>query len=70
VAAVTLIAFGSAAPEILLNSVSVLEDNAGLSLPAIFGSGMIAFGFIPSVCILNTGLAEHPLTIKPILREV
>ena len=70
VAAITLIAFGSASPEILLNSVSVMEDSADLSLPAIFGSGMIAFGFIPSICILSTGLREHPLTIRPILREV
>ena len=50
VAGVTLIAFGSACPELLLNIVSAQENESALSQPAILGSAMIAFGFIPPLC--------------------
>lgn len=41
VAAVTLVAFGSAAPELFLNSVSAVTHTSDLSLSAILGSGMV-----------------------------
>ena len=46
IAAVTLVAFGSAVPEIMLNTISVIEHTTNLSLPETLGSAMIAFGFI------------------------
>ena len=54
VAAVTLIAFGSATPEIVLNSVSAVEHTVDLSLPACLGSGIIAFGLGKRCCINMT----------------
>lgn len=70
VAAVTLIAFGSATPEIVLNSVSAIENTVDLSLPACLGSGVIAFGLVPALCVLATG--KNPIILKPklIVREV
>eukprot|EP01040_Poterioochromonas_malhamensis_P021772 gene21772-26340_t len=41
VAAVTLVAFGSAAPELFLNSVSAVAKTSDLSLSAVLGSGMV-----------------------------
>lgn len=70
VAAVTLVAFGSASPEILLNTVSVVTDSSALSLPAALGSAMIAFGLIPPLCILFTPHKKVNLQMWPIIREV
>ncbi len=69
VAAVTLIAFGSACPELLLNIVSAQEDESELSQPAILGSGMIAFGLIPSLCLIFSPYDVLKLKVKPIIRE-
>lgn len=53
VAAVTLIALSSASPELLLSCVSASKHkSASLSLPATCGSGLIAFGIIPAICVL------------------
>eukprot|EP01036_Dinobryon_divergens_P022333 gene22334-30578_t len=52
VPAVTFIAFGSASPELFLNSVSAVSKNSDMSLAAILGSGMIAFGLIPPIAIV------------------
>ncbi len=68
--AVTLVAFGSACPELLLNTVGVLRNESDLSLPAIFGSAMIAFGLIPALCLLCNTQPEQKLHVWPILREV
>lgn len=70
IVAVTLVAFGSAAPELFLNSVSAIYKTSDLSLSAILGSGMIAFGLIPPLCMLNSNKFEMKLKIYPILREV
>ena len=44
IAGVTLVAFGSAAPELFLNTVAAFEKDSGnLSLPAVLGSAVIAF---------------------------
>lgn len=69
VAAVTLVAFGSAAPELFLNSVSAVAKTSDLSLSAVLGSGMIAFGLIPSLCVLNGMRDEMKFHSFPILRE-
>lgn len=69
VAAVTLVAFGSAAPEILLNTVSAVEKSSSLSLPAVLGSAMIAFGLIPAASLLFSPHKSLKLRVWPILRE-
>jgi Ca2+/Na+ antiporter len=70
VAAVTLVAFGSAAPELFLSTVSAIYKTSDLSLSAILGSGMIAFGFIPPLCLLFSTHGEMSLRVYPVLREV
>eukprot|EP01032_Pedospumella_encystans_P008055 gene8055-9602_t len=69
VAAVTLVAFGSAAPELFLNSVSAVTKTSDLSLAAILGSGIIAFGLIPPLCIINAPQSKIKLKLFPIMRE-
>jgi Ca2+/Na+ antiporter len=69
-AAVTLVAFGSAAPELFLNSVSAVAHTSDLSMSAILGSGMIAFGLIPALCVLGYKHYEVKLHLWPVLREV
>lgn len=69
-AAVTLVAFGSAAPELFLNSVSAVAHTSDLSLAAILGSGIIAFGLIPPLCIINAPHSKIKLKLFPIMREV
>ena len=68
-AAVTLVAFGSAAPELILNMVSVIENTSDISTPAVLGSAMIAFGLIPPLCILCTHKDVIQLKVWPIIRE-
>jgi Ca2+/Na+ antiporter len=70
ISAVTLVAFGSAAPELFLNSISAIAHTSDMSLSAILGSGMIAFGLIPALCILSSAKYEMKFKIYPILREV
>jgi Ca2+/Na+ antiporter len=70
VAGVTLIAFGAAAPELLLNLLSGAEGTSSLSLSALLGSSIIAFGLIPPLCIIMTPHKEIELSTWPILREV
>jgi Ca2+/Na+ antiporter len=70
-AGVTLLAFGSAAPEITMNSVSSITQDSSISLTSILGSAMIAFGLIPGLCILMTNRCKQmKLSVWPILREV
>ena len=55
VAAASLLALGSAAPELAMNAVATSHVNSNeikMSVPAIMGSGVIAFGLIPAVCCL------------------
>ncbi|CAM9295034.1 unnamed protein product, partial [Phaeothamnion confervicola] len=65
-----LLAFGSSAPEIMMNATATLEGKTDLSLPAVLGSAMFAFGMIPAICALisgvNGGLALSPW---PIIRD-
>lgn len=70
VAGVTLLAMGSATPEIVLNTVSAIESQSSLSLNAILGSATIAFGLIPALCMFSSPYPRVRLNIGPILREV
>lgn len=82
VAGATFMAFGSAAPEIIINVVQTIkqrvqttgagtggQDQIALGVGAIIGSGMIAFMIIPSTCAM---FSEGPLRIKrrPMLRDM
>jgi len=69
IAAVTLIAFGSSSPEIMLNTVSAFEGSGALSMPAMLGSAIIAFGLVPPLCVLSTSKENVDLETRPILRE-
>jgi len=81
VAGATFMAFGSAAPEIIINSVQTVKervdtpttntttDPVALGVGAIVGSGMIAIMVIPAVCAL---FSDEPLRIKrrPMFRDM
>ena len=83
VAGATFMAFGSAAPEIIVNAVSTLKqakakpgdlsaiDATNTGVGAILGSGMIAFLIIPGACALSTddGI-QLLLKRRPLLRDV
>jgi Ca2+/Na+ antiporter len=70
VAGVTFIAFGSAAPELLLNILSGAEGTSDLSLSALLGSSLIAFGLIPPLCLIMTPNQEMKLNTWPVAREI
>jgi len=83
VAGATFMAFGSAAPEIIINLVSTIKqarqypppdsalDATNMGVGAIIGSGMIAFLVIPGACAL---CAPSHITLKlkrrPLLRDI
>mmetsp|Transcript_11115 Transcript_11115/g.15439 ORF Transcript_11115/g.15439 Transcript_11115/m.15439 type:complete len:435 (+) Transcript_11115:94-1398(+) len=69
IAGATFMAFGSAAPEIVVNAVTTLKGQSDTGVGAIIGSGWIAFLLIPGVCALCT---DGPLEIKrrPMLRDM
>lgn len=82
VAGATFMAFGSAAPEIIINLVGTLKqarsypppqsalDASNMGVGAILGSGMIAFLVIPSTCALLAGSdIELKLKRRPLLRD-
>jgi len=55
VAGATFMAFGSAAPEMIINTVATIQgatnpETTSLGVSAIIGSGMIAFSLIPAAC--------------------
>merc|ERR1719250_59417 len=71
-------AFGSAAPEIIVNAVATIQcmnggstgdaQTTNLGVSAILGSGMIAFSLIPATCAFSS---DRPLMLKrrPLLRD-
>ena len=83
VAGASFMAFGSAAPEIIINAVSTVKGavanqkgngyheafSSSLGVSSIIGSGMMAFSLIPGVCALA---CESPLllTRRPLARDV
>jgi len=79
VAGATFMAFGSAAPEIIVNAVATIQtmqagtgagdaQTTNLGVSAILGSGMIAFSLIPATCAFSS---SAPLMLKrrPLLRD-
>ena len=82
VAGATFMAFGSAAPEIIINMVSTLKqarsyppppsalDATNVGVGAIIGSGMIAFLIIPGACALFSDGIELKLKRRPLLRDI
>lgn len=74
VAGASFVAFGSAAPEIIINSITTLKSaasadkGADLGVAAIIGSGMIAFLLIPGACGI---FATDDLALKrrPLIRD-
>jgi Ca2+/Na+ antiporter len=51
VAAASFLAFGSAVPEIMTSIVSTVKGKVDVSLPAILGSGCIAYAVIGPACV-------------------
>ncbi len=83
VAGATFMAFGSAAPEIIVNMVGTIKqagtyppseedlDATNLGVGAILGSGMIAFLVIPAACALfSADGVQLLLKRRPLLRDV
>jgi sodium/potassium/calcium exchanger 5 len=71
-AGASFLAFGSAAPEILLNAVATAEgqlDSMESSLSAIQGSAIIAFGLIPGLCALVAPGGSLTISWGPMLRD-
>lgn len=74
VAGATFMAFGSAAPEIIINVVATIQaqtsdpETTSLGVSAIIGSGMIAFSLIPAACGLFATSELH-LKRRPLLRD-
>ena len=68
VAGASFMAFGSAAPEIIINAIGAFQGQSNLGVGAIIGSGMIAFAIIPGLCALS---ATHDLVLKrrPLARD-
>jgi len=68
VAGATFMAFGSAAPEIIINAIGTITGESDLGVGAIIGSGMIAFSCIPGLCAL---VASGDLMLKrrPLARD-
>ena len=78
VAGATFMAFGSAAPEIIINTITTIKSGGAandaargtaLSISAIIGSGMIAFSAIPAICGLAASSALD-LKRRPLVRDV
>jgi len=74
VAGATFMAFGSAAPEMIINVIATIQSQTNdpattsLGVSAILGSGMIAFSLIPAACGLA---ASKTLVLKrrPLFRD-
>lgn len=79
VAGATFMAFGSAAPEIVIAAVSTAqatvstsggnEDDITLGVSSVIGSGLIAFSLIPAVCGLAGGPEGLTLKRRPLFRD-
>lgn len=72
VAGASFMAFGSAAPEIIVNAISTVKSapqDTNLGIGAILGSGMIAFTVIPGACAM---FSKQTLQLKrrPLLRDL
>jgi len=74
VAGATFMAFGSAAPEMIINVVATIQaqtsdpETTSLGVSAILGSGMIAFSLIPAACGFFA-TSELYLKRRPLFRD-
>eukprot|EP00471_Norrisiella_sphaerica_P003256 CAMPEP_0184489534 /NCGR_PEP_ID=MMETSP0113_2-20130426/15742_1 /TAXON_ID=91329 /ORGANISM="Norrisiella sphaerica, Strain BC52" /LENGTH=621 /DNA_ID=CAMNT_0026873021 /DNA_START=117 /DNA_END=1979 /DNA_ORIENTATION=+ len=69
VAGVTLLAFSSSAPEIVMSVVGVIHNDFKASMACVMGSGIIGFGLIPAVCILGIS-SPLRMTEFPVYRDL
>ena len=70
VAGATLVSLGSAAPALCMNAQATAQGDVALSLPAIFGSAILAFGAIPALCVLAGGRGEGLIFATwPVVRD-
>jgi len=81
VAGATFMAFGSAAPELVINIIQTVKsfiyvprgaetrDNVALGVGAVIGSGMIAFMLIPASCALYSNRVMY-VKRRPMLRDI
>eukprot|EP00750_Incisomonas_marina_P027191 INCI6151.1.p1 GENE.INCI6151.1~~INCI6151.1.p1 ORF type:complete len:610 (-),score=68.24 INCI6151.1:429-2258(-) len=68
VAGATLVAFGSALPDMLATSIGIATNNSDLGLGGVVGSAVIAFALIPGLCGLAVR-APSPITLYSVLRD-
>jgi len=54
-AAASFLAFATAAPEIVINIIATTSGRVEISLSAILGSAIIAYGLIPALCCIAGG---------------
>jgi Ca2+/Na+ antiporter len=66
-AAVTLLSFGSSAPELVIASFGAADNKTELSMPAVLMSALIAFAAIPPLVVWAAGPIE--LHLKPMFRD-
>jgi Ca2+/Na+ antiporter len=77
VAGATFMAFGSAAPEIIIAAVTTIQaadepdpDAVALGVTSVVGSGLLAFSVIPAICgIYGSDPAGLTLKRRPLLRD-
>jgi len=69
VAGATLVAIGSALPDILATTIGVATGNEDLGLGGVVGSALIAFTLIPGICGVMGGSKVSELSLRPILRD-
>lgn len=77
VAGATFMAFGSAAPEIIIAAVTTMQasdkpdpDAIALGVTSVVGSGLLAFAVIPAICgIFGAGDEGLVLNRRPLIRD-
>ena len=68
-AGASILAFGSSAPEIMINVAAAVDGKVEMSLSAIMGSAIIAFGLIPAVVGISEPVRCSQLDPKPLIRD-
>mgnify|MGYP000114642960 FL=1 len=68
VAGATLVAFGSALPDMLATTIGIATDNSNLGMGGVVGSATIAFALIPGLCGLMVR-APSPISAGSLTRD-
>jgi Ca2+/Na+ antiporter len=68
VAGATLVAFGSALPDMLATSIGIATGNSDMGLGGVVGSAVIAFALIPGLCGLVVK-APSPIICYSVVRD-